>query len=153
GGAATHDERSLRPVGSPEAITTPLELAPRRGIDQAADPIGARSPTPAHLIAGDAWADVCRAPPARLVRRIRIRCLAPDDADHIGLARGDDIVGVLRRADMALGLHADMLDDLLQRLGEGRPQFVFIEEGRHDLWKVEVAAGAAGDVVIESARI
>ena len=152
-GPAAHHQHALTLPGRREGIAAPFELASRRGIDQAGDPIIPRAAAPAHLVAGDAGADIADAPLARLVGEMGVGDLAAHDAHHIGLARGDDVIRILRRADMALRLDADMLGHLLQRLGEGGAQLVLIDEGRDDLGEVEIAAGAAGDVVVEPAGI
>ena len=98
----------LGPRRRREAVAAPFEFAPGRRIDQAGDPVVAIAAAPAHLVAGEAGPDVFGAAVARLVGEMRIGDLAAHDRDHVGLARGDDIVGILRRADMAFGLHPGM---------------------------------------------
>jgi hypothetical protein len=44
-------------------------------------------------------------------------------------------------------------DGSFQRFGKRRAQLVLVHEGRHQLVEVEVAAGATGDVVDETARV
>ena len=84
---------------------------------------------------------------------MRIGDLPAHDRDHVGLAQPDHLLGILRRADMAFGLHARMCDDLLQRRGVGRSQPLAILEGRHDAREFEIAAGAHRHVVEELALI
>jgi len=58
GRAAAHDQHAFRAGRRREAVAAPLELAARRRIDQAGDVIVARAAAPAHLVAGEARADV-----------------------------------------------------------------------------------------------
>ena len=48
---------------------------------------------------------------AGLRDEVRVGDLAADDADHVGLAGGDDRLGGLGRPDVALGLDDGMADD------------------------------------------
>ena len=80
--------------------------------------------------------------------------LAAHDADHVGLALGDHLLRVLRRLHTRLGSDAGVLHDLLELRGIVGAQEHAVVEGRHDLRElVEVAAGAAGEVVDEAAAI
>ena len=126
--AADHQHAACGRRRRREAVAAPFEFAARRGIDQAGDPVVAIAPAPAHLVAGEAGADVLGAAVPRLVGEMRIGDLAAHDRDHVGLARGHDVVGILRRADMALGLDPGMLHHLLQRLGIGRAELVGEED-------------------------
>ncbi len=127
GRPAAHDQDPARPRRRREAVAAPFELAPGRWIDQAGDPVVALAPAPAQLVAGDAAAHVLGPVRHRLGGEMRIGDLAAHDADHVGLARGDHGVGVLGRADMALGLDPGVPAHLLQRLGEGRAELVGVQ--------------------------
>jgi hypothetical protein len=84
---------------------------------------------------------------------VRVGDLAAHDADHVGLARGDYVVGVVGRADVAFGLDAGVADRLLEGGGERHAVLVLVHDGRDQLAEVEIAAGAAGDVVHQSAFV
>lgn len=84
---------------------------------------------------------------------MRIGDRTAHDAHHVRLARRNHGVGVLRRADVAFGLDAGVADGSFQRFGKRRAQLVRVDEGRHQLVEVEVAAGAAGDIIDEAALV
>ena len=149
GRPAAHDQDPSGPFGRREAVAAPFPLAACRGIDEAGDPVVAKAPAPAHLVAGEAGADVVRPARPGLVGQMRVGDLAAHDRDHVGLARGHDVFGVLRRADVALGLHLHVPGHRLQRLGVGGAQLVGEEHGRDQAREIEIAAGAAGHVVGE----
>ena len=151
--AAAHHQDLARRVGPGEPVPAPLELATRGRIDEAADPVVARAPSPAHLVARQAWPHVVGPPFARLVRHVRIRDLAAHDAHHVRLSGGDDVVRVLRGADVALRLHLRVPHGLLDSLCEGRSELVLVDECRHQAGELEVAAGAHRHIVVEAALV
>ena len=124
GRTGAHDDDMAGFRGRREAVAAPFELAPRRGVDEAGDPVIARPPPPAHLVAGDAAPHIPGPPLGRLARQMRIGDLAPHDGDHIRLSRGNHAFGVLRRPDMRLRRDPGVFHNLLQFLGEGRGQLV-----------------------------
>ena len=105
------------------------------------------TPTPTHLIAGQTGADVLGPPLAGLVGHVGVGDLPADDGHHVRLARGNDVVGIVGRADVALGLNAGILDDLFDGLRVRRTELVLVKDRRHQAGEVEVAAGADADVV------
>ena len=117
-----HDEDRAQVEGPGEAIPAPFEFAPRGRIDEAAHPVVARAPPPAHLVAREAGAHVLGPSRAGLVRQVGVRDLAPDDAHHVRLPRRDHVVRVLRGAHVALGLHL--------RVPHGLPDPFRVREGR-----------------------
>src|SRR5690606_27712525 len=60
GGTGADDHDPSRGGGRRETIASPFEFAPRRGVDEAGNPVVAGASAPAHLVAGDAAADVLR---------------------------------------------------------------------------------------------
>src|SRR5207248_3460693 len=116
GRPAAYHQHLLSRLCARKTVAVPQIFPADRGIDEATDPVVARAPAPAHLIARDAGADIFAAPFAGLVGHMGIGDLAAHNADHVGLARGDDVVGVLGRADVAFGLDPDVLRNLLERL-------------------------------------
>ena len=148
-----HDEDRARVTGRVEPVPAPLELAARGRIDEAAHPVVARPPPPAHLVAREAGAHVLGAALAGLVRHVGVRDLAADDAHHVRLAGADHLVRVLRGADMALRLHLGVPDGLPDPFRERRTELVLVQERRHEAGELEVAARAHRDVVVEPALV
>ena len=130
-----------------EPIAAPLELAAGGWIHQARDPVVARAPSPAHLVARDARPDVLGAVGAGLGDQVRIGDLAAHDADQVGLTAGEHGFRGLGGADVALGLHQGVRDDALELGGERDAQLLLVQRDRDDRVEVEVRARAAGHVV------
>jgi hypothetical protein len=128
--AAAHHQNPPGPLGRCKTVAAPLELAPGRGVDHAGYPVVAGPPAPAHLVARDARPHLVGPARARLVGHVGIGDLAAHDADHVGLARADHGVRVLRRADVAFGLDPGVADYGLQPLGEAGAQLVLEQERR-----------------------
>ena len=152
-GPTAHDQNGLGPRGRFEGVAAPFPLATHRWVHQARNPVVARTTPPAHLVARDAAANFIGSAGERLVHEVRVGDLTAHDAHHVGLPAGDHVVGVLRCAHLALGLHLGMAHRALQPLGVLHPEIVGVLEGGDDLVGVEVAAGAAGDVVHELAFV
>src|SRR5690606_29547744 len=127
----------------------PFPFAARGRIDDAAYPVVARAPAPAHLIAGQAAADVLRSARRRLVGKMRIWNLAADDRDEVGTAVAPYAFGTFGRANVALGRDQRVANRGFDRRGKICAELLGIQEGRHDLVEVEIAAGAAGYIVHE----
>ena len=73
----------------------------------------------ASLVAGDAGADVVQPARLRLVRHLGIGDLGAGHAAHVGLARGNDALGVLGLVDAPGDEHRDR-HQLLHRVRHGR---------------------------------
>ena len=151
--AAADDQHMLWLRGGVETVAAPFEFAAGARVDEAGDPVVARPSAPAHLVAGEARADVLGPAFACLVGEMRIGNLSTDDRHHVGLARRHDIIGVLGRADMRLALHLGVRHHLFQCLGMRRAELVGKEDIGNDAGDVEIAAGAAGDVVHQLALV
>jgi hypothetical protein len=89
--------------GGGEAVAAPFEFAARRGVDQAGNPVIARPPAPAHLVARNAAANILGPALHHLARQMRVGDLAAHDRHQIGLARAQDRFGVVGGADAGLG--------------------------------------------------
>ena len=87
GGTTADDEYGPAHVGRLERVAAPFELTSRRGVHETGDPVVAGSPTPTHLVARDAAANVLGATAQRLVHEVGVGDLSAYDAHHVGLAR------------------------------------------------------------------
>src|SRR4051794_9648437 len=103
GRAATDDQYALRLAGRSKAVAAPLPFPPRGRIDDAADPVVTAAPAPAHLVAGQAASNILRPAVGSLCSQMRIGDLPTHDGNEIGVAFAQHALGVLGRADMALG--------------------------------------------------
>ena len=126
---APRDRRLLEPVA------TPLPLAPGRRIDEARDPVIARAAAPAQLIARYARPDLVVAAGAGLGDEVRVSDLAADDADHVGMAGGEDGFGGGRRPDVALRLDSGVTHDALNAAANGSPSRWSYSDGGMIWWK------------------
>src|SRR4051794_11960845 len=104
GRSGADDDDSPAGLGTLHAVAAPEELATGGGIDHARDPVVARTPPPAHLVARDAWPHVLRPTCLRLRDEMRVGDLATDDGDHVRVPAGDHRLSVVRGADVALRL-------------------------------------------------
>ena len=153
GRTATHDEDATRLGRRRESVAAPLPLAPGRRVDQARDPVVARSPAPAQLVARDARPDLVGPPRPRLGHEMRVGDLAADDADEVGVAGGQDRLRRGRRPDVALALDERVADDRLERGRERLAEALLVERRRDDLVEVQVRTRPAGHVVHQPALV
>ena len=79
--------------------------------------------------------------------------LAAHDRHHVGAARSQNTLGVVRRRNTRLALHARMAHDCFQSRGMGFAGRDLLERGRDNVGAAPVAAGTDGDVVYERALI
>ena len=130
GRPAADDQDGPRGRRRLEPVAAPFELASGRRVDQARDPVVARTPRPAQLVARDARPDLVRPSRPSLRDQVRIGDLAADDADHVGMAGGQHGLGRGGRPDVALGLDLRVPDDRLQRRRERLTEPRLEERGR-----------------------
>ena len=147
GRSPTGDEHASTCRRRLEAVATPLDLAARRRVDEARDPVVARPAPPTQLVARDARPHLLRPAAARLGHEVRVGDLAAHDGHHVGVPGGEHGLRRCRRADVALRLDHGVRHDLLQGGGERLAEALREQRRRHQVGEVEVAAGPARDVV------